>query len=380
MKNIIRLIGAALLILMVTGCAKEVRNIAKPGTTNPPPNVEIVPVDIEQNSKGFDLLDHMQGDWVGSNQIMQWQFDWFAFDYRPISPSHVFGIFEGGSMGNLLTSFFVTDFKGTRTIMARNGGVLNGIYRTSYFVLDSVSNSGGTDFYRLVDATAGTRVMWMELSFWGDSLRFNAYTSGLGQRQTPSKHMSFIGKKEYPQLAQTAATVVNFPQNEIAWDFSDGFDVQYLTEIPGSQRAYSATFLATGATNDVYALAPMAGDPWRIDQHPYLSSLEVDIEMNNQIQGKPLMVYLSSQMLTDNQGYFQFSAFNSVLHFPELSQGETRFLFTYLHPGNYYVTVIADVNGDGFPSQGDIAHVSQAITVAPESTPQLSITAITVQN
>ena len=49
-----------------------------------------------------------------------------------------YGIFEGGTIGNLFTSFFVADFKGRRMLMARNDDILNGIYRTSYFVLDQV--------------------------------------------------------------------------------------------------------------------------------------------------------------------------------------------------------------------------------------------------
>ena len=101
----------------------------------------ITPVDI--NRQGFDLLTNMQGHWVGSMNLMGTDFEWWAFDYRAIAPSHVFGIFEGGTIGNLFTSFFVTNFNGKLTIMARNGGLLNGIYRTSYFVLDYVEYGQG---------------------------------------------------------------------------------------------------------------------------------------------------------------------------------------------------------------------------------------------
>ncbi|MEM0926747.1 MAG: c-type cytochrome domain-containing protein, partial [Planctomycetota bacterium] len=89
-----------------------------------PPEIE--PIDI--SVRGFELLELMQGHWVGSMNLMGQNFDWWAFDYRPISKSHIHGIFEGGTIGNLFTSFFVTEWKGKRTIVARNGGVLNGIY------------------------------------------------------------------------------------------------------------------------------------------------------------------------------------------------------------------------------------------------------------
>jgi len=100
----------------------------------------ITPVDI--NKQGFELLEKTQGHWVGTMNLMGQKFDWMAFDFRAIAPSHVHGIFEGGTIGNLFTSFFVTEFNGKRTIMARNGGLLNGIYRTSYFVLDHVEERG----------------------------------------------------------------------------------------------------------------------------------------------------------------------------------------------------------------------------------------------
>ena len=133
---------------------------------------EIVPVDI--NKRGFEMLEYMQGHWVGSMNLMGTDFDWMAFDYRPIAPSHIHGIFEGRSMGNLFTSFFVAKYKGKRTIMARNGGILNGIYRTSYFVLDQVKYGRQYGYYRLVDAYGGQGIMWMELTFYGNSLEFTA--------------------------------------------------------------------------------------------------------------------------------------------------------------------------------------------------------------
>ncbi|UTW61772.1 hypothetical protein KFE98_17435 [bacterium SCSIO 12741] len=93
--------------------------VKPPDTTGTTKVSPVIPVDI--NKKGFELIEKMQGHWIGTNKVMAWDWDWFALDYRAVSNSHVFGIFEGGNMGNLFTSFFVTDFKNTRTIMARNG-------------------------------------------------------------------------------------------------------------------------------------------------------------------------------------------------------------------------------------------------------------------
>ena len=93
-----------------------------------------------------------------------------------------------------------------------------------------------------------------------------------------------------------------------------------------------------------------------------------------------LFIYLSFESLTDGNGQLVTDAFNSVLLFPDIASYLDSFLFTYLHPGNYSVTVIADHNNDGFPGEGDITHVSQQITISPKGQHQISITNINIQN
>lgn len=380
MKGITKIITLLVIVIFFFSCEKEIRNIAAGSTPDPNPintSGEVNPIDI--NVKGFEFLEKMQGHWIGSMLIIADEFDWFAFDYRAISPSQIHGIFEGGTVGNLLTSFFVTDFKNTRTIMARNGGLLNGIYRTSYFVMDSVSNASDGDFYRLVDAEGGTNTMWMELKFVNDSLYFNAYTSRLGLN-LPSRHMTFKAKKEHAELAQAAATAVGFPQNEPAWDFSQGFDQNLVYAEPGAK---SATFLAFDDTNtkDVFTLAAESGDPYVIDQQPHLGYLQIDIERNSTINGKSLFLNLSKDPLTDNDGFFQsVDAFNTVLLFPNIASNQNQFLVTYLHPGTYYVNITADVDGDGTISNGDFTHPLQSITIDPEGQHQITIDNITIEN
>ncbi|HAS46608.1 MAG TPA: hypothetical protein DCS93_39360 [Microscillaceae bacterium] len=373
-------------LLCLWSCDEQVRNIAGPTTDNSSePAIGPTPVNPWNiNTDGFDLLEKMQGHWVGTNRVIATDYDWFSFDYRPISASHVHGIFEGGTSGNLLTSFFVTDFKNTRTIMARNGGVLNGIYRTSYFVLDSVGSSPTRGkFYRLVDAIGGRGVMSMELRFKGDSLYFNAYTSRLGLSVPPARHMTFKATKQNLDLAQTAATAVGFPQNVPAWDFSNGFVSENLYVNQGKTEAESASFLFEDANSDVFTMAPLSGDPFTISNHPRLANLQVNISRSVQTQGKSLFVYLSKLPLTDTNGLFQFQtndAFNSVLKFPVIVENQNDFLFTYLHPGEYYLTVIADANNDQTISQGDITSISKRITVLPETTQQVTVNDLIYQN
>lgn len=372
-----------LLLLVVVSCKKEIRNIAEPEevivrTPLPPGQVDttkkevvIKPWDITKS--GFGFLEKIQGYWVGKNRVIADDFEWFGWDFRPISASHVFGIFEGGSMGNLLNSFFVTKFKETRTIMARNGGVLNGIYRSSYFVLDSVRISGTDQYYRFVDANGGDVVMSMELRFVSDSLYFNAYTSGLG-RLPAARHMTYKAKRKILTLANTAGSAVGFPKDEIAWDFSTGFVPAHLN---GSTTPKSATYLAQSTTNeDVFKLSTESGDPFTIASHPYLGLLNVKTERDTTLRKLTQFMYVSEQPLVDASGNrFSAEAFDRVLRFPELTNDESSFLFTYMHPGDYYVTVVIDVNQDGFISAGDVSNESFKTTVNPEN-----LTDITVKN
>ncbi len=384
-KNITYFFSILMTLFALQSCSTDdIRNIAGPsgGTTNPNPplSTEVNPIDI--NTDGFDFLEKMEGQWVGTNRVIADDYEWFTFDYRANSPSSVHGIFDGGSMGNLLTTFFVTDFKGKRTIMARNGGVLSGIYRISYFVMDEIEENENGKYFRFVDAKGGANTMFMELRFKQDSLYFNAYTSRLGLQAPASRHMTFKGKRNDIELAQTAAQEVGFPQNVPAWDFSEGFMEDYLYVNPGDTEAKSASFLAQSETNDVYNLSFESGDPWRFDQQPHLGVLNVDIERNEMIQDKNLIVMLSKEPLVDEYGYFvsNLDAFNSILQISDLSSGESEYLYTYQHPGNYNVCVVADMNGDGFITQGDYTHPNQTVTITPEGQHEISITNITVEN
>ncbi|WP_299134747.1 hypothetical protein [uncultured Tenacibaculum sp.] len=373
-----------LITLSLTNCEDGIRDITGGGTATPNPNplTEVIPTNI--NTDGFDFLEKMQGHWVGSNRVIADDYPWFGWDYRAISKSHIHGIHEGGSLGNLFTSFFVTNYKGTRTIMARNGGLLSGIYRTSYFVLDKVENRNTEGkYYRFVDAIGSKNIMYFELRFKNDSLYFNSYTSNLGNR-IPSRHMTFKGKKMHIELAQTAANATNFPQNIIdtGLDFKNGFKPENLYVEQGGESAKSATFLAQQTNNNVYELAPQSGDPFQITNHPRLGTLTVNLTRNSQISETDLFVYLSRDPLTDANGYLttNMNAYNTLLHFPSLENKENDFLFTYLHPGEYYLTVIADKNDDGSPNQGDILSISKKVTILPLENKIENVTNIDVQN
>jgi hypothetical protein len=360
-------------VLVLSACKKdEIPDV------NPYPT-EVVPVDV--NQEGFEFLEKIQGHWVGINKVMSWEFDWFAFDFRAISESHVLGMYEGGDMGNLLSSFFVSEYKGVRTIMVRNGGVLSGIYRSSYFVMDEVVHNEDGDYYRFVDALGGQATMFIEIRFQGQQMFFNAYTSRMGEGELPTRHMTYKGTRLNSDLAQEAASTNNFPKNSIAWDFSGGFNTQVMYIAPGHSQAQSATYMWQGNTaDDVEDLAQQSGDPFTISDHPNIAKLQVDIDRNDTIKDDKVWIYLSYADLTNPQGGIDFLKLDSILQFPEISKGVDTYLFTYLHPGDYYLTVVADHNNDGKPSLGDINSKSKLISIDPESSNTFQINQIIYQN
>ncbi|MEM6280376.1 MAG: hypothetical protein AAF733_12920, partial [Verrucomicrobiota bacterium] len=309
--------------------------------------------------------------------------DWMAFDYRAISPSHVHGIFEGGTIGNLMTSFFLADFKGTRTIMAKNGGILNGIYRFSYFVLEDVRKRGRKTTYRFVDAYGGSDIMFMELAFSGNSLEFVAYTSRLGLK-APSQHMRFNAKRKRPEIAAAAAEAVGFPQQVLDFKFPDPMPTPTWAE---EYPLTSATYISEEPGKSLQELSELSKDPRGMDKMPYLSQLNVSIQRNAETEGKKLHVYLSQKALTDEKGkfitrgrYIRMDLLDTLLLYPELGSKTSEFNFTYLHPGRYFLTVVADMDGDGYPSPGDITHPVREIVVEPESAMSLEVTDLNVKN
>lgn len=331
----------------------------------------VTPVNIEE--KGFGLLEKIQGQWLGINSVAGMNFNWFAFDYRPISKSHVHGIYEGGSMGNLFTSFFIADFKGTKTIMARNGGVLNGIYRTSYFVLDKADSTANGNYYRLVDAVGGEGTMYMELRFKNDSLYWNSYTSKLGSNPTATRHMTYKGKRFSDSLAKASGAKFDFPQKEAAYDFPTGFDNSYL------YMKKSASFLWQSESNDVYAMAKKSMDPVTIKDYPYIASLKIKLKKPEEAEHKQMSLYMSTKPLVDEDGKLveDVANYNTNVMFPFLTNNEDEFLFTYVHPGDYYVTVVADMNRDFVISNGDLMSKSIPIQIGAEEEATIEIDDIT---
>lgn len=298
--------------------------------------------------KGFDLLEQVNGHWVGTNETAFGFFDWFAFDFRPIAPSHSHSIYEGGTNQNIITSIFLADHEGKQQIMARNGGWLGNQYRATYFVLDKEERNGQETYYKLVDAIGGIDRAYIEFSFKADSIFIDAYKDNSGALDQPIHHMGFAGQNRNPQYADTAQEAFSFPQEVSEVDLNG----QFIDLIDPD----SALFLEE------------ANDPFPKSDHGHLSDLIINITRNQETMDVPLLLYLSKEELVSNTGAVDLNSLDkSVIRTIDIGAMEQSYTTTYLHPDNYYVTVFSDEDNNGFPSQGDYTSQSTLKTVVPET-------------
>ena len=304
--------------------------------------------------KGFNLLSDLKGHWVGSNQTVFGHFDWFAFDFRPISSSHLHSIYEGGTNQNIITSIFVGSVDGKSQIMARNGGWLGNQYRATYFILDKEEMRGATKYYRLVDAIGGSKRAYMEFQFEGDSLFFDAYKDNSGALDEPIHHMGFKGTNYNPSFAKTATTFFNFPQKDIEVSLENKF-VQLID-------TNSALFLRE------------IDDPFPKSQHAYISDLKININRDSSILGDQLLLYISAESLINTNGQLDLNNINTkVIRTVDVLSQELFYEATYLHPDKYYVTAFSDKDNNSIPTSGDVSSSSKEIIVDPDSKVEMNI-------
>lgn len=298
--------------------------------------------------EGFELLSALPGHWVGSNETAFGNYDWFAFDFRPISPSHVHSIYEGGTNSNIITSVFIADHEGRKQVMARNGGWLGSQYRATYFVLDKAEIEDNLEYYRLVDAVGGENRAYIEFRFQNGEMQFDAYKDNSGSLDEPIHHMGFIGTNRNPSFAEDAIELHSFPQEVSEVNLNGAFDQLIDPD--------SALFLEEGL------------DPFPRSEHAYLSELIINIDRNSAATEQPLLLYLSKGSIYSNTNGVNFDNLeNKLIRTVSIGANEDVYTCTYLHPDVYNITLFADLDGNQYPSEGDISSSSFGFSVQAES-------------
>jgi len=297
---------------------------------------------------GYELLSELNGHWVGQNETAFGIFDWFAFDFRPISASHSHSIYEGGTVQNIITSVFIADYDGKQQIMARNGGWLGTQYRATYFVLDRAERDQGYSYYRLVDAIGGIKRSYMEFSFSNDSIYIDAYKDNSGELDDPIHHMAFAGSNRNPSYAESAIKLFDYPQQVSEVDLNGQF-----TNLIDPD---SALFLEE------------ENDPFPKSDHGHLSDLTIDFKRNTESEAQPLLLFISTEEIISESGSINFDNLdNKVVRTIDVQGYENVYTTTYLHPDEYYITAFYDTDNNSIPSSGDYTSSSTLKQVSAES-------------
>lgn len=302
----------------------------------------------------YEILNDINGHWVGTNQTAYRFFDWFAFDFRPISASHSHSISEGGTSQNIITSIFLVDYEGEQQVMARNGGWLGGQYRASYFLLDKAESNEQGNYYRLVDAVGGIDRSYIEFSFTGDSIYIDAYKDNSGSLDEPIHHMGFAGVNRNPSYAQPATDLFDFPQEVSEVNLNGQFENLIDPD--------SALFLEE------------EDDPFPKSDHAHLSDLFININRNVGSQDQDLLLFISKEPLISSDGSInQRNVDNAVIRTIDVRSDENNYLTTYLHPDDYFITIFADLDDNSIPSPGDFASVSISKLVDPDQLEEMLV-------
>ena len=297
---------------------------------------------------GAELLLDLNGHWVGENVTPFGYFHWFTFDFRPISPSHLHCISEGGTNQSIINSFFIADFEGKQQLMARNGGWLFEQYRATYFVLDKMEKTDDHRYYRLVDAVGGAKRAYMEFKFVQDSLYFDAYKDDAGSADEPRHHMGFAGERVAPDYRLPKPTAFRYPQFISAVNFDGKFNNLVDPD--------SALFLEE------------ANDPFPKTAHPNVSDLTINIKKPATETEVYTMIYLTTVPLVDEYGIIQHNDLNNGVSRAIVLQGdETSFTCTYVPAGRYYLTVFTDLDDNQYPSAHDPTNGTLEVVVTPET-------------
>jgi len=308
---------------------------------------------------GYSILGKLPGIWNGpvASPTPLGGFPEWIVDFRPISSAHISAKNELDSLNDIFMSFFLVKHNCAYKIAFRNGGGFAGAVRSSYMLIDSVSETTNHSFYRFSDPVSGGDRVFTEIIFKDDSLKMHTYTNNYNTLATPETHMIWNADLRDNTSAQTALNLFNFPQKVLIRDFTNSFDDE-------EEAVY---YNAQG------------NEPFPESDHPHLGVSTLNISVMNPATVDPsrkILVIVTTEPLF-NGFVFQVDNLDFRSRYVLLSAAElTSFDFNYMHPGEYYVNAIYDENNDQNFSSGDFMNSAFDIpfTLSAEGTTAAAIT------
>lgn len=332
-----KIIWILLISLFVFSCSKKNEDKENQETvTSTPTNPCTLPnISSSSNVEGYGILDKLKGIWNGPvySPTPLGSFSEWIVDFRPISPSQISAKNELDSVNDIFMSFFTVKYDCKYMMAFRNGGGFAGNVRNSYMIIDSVYETIPLSFYRFVDPISGGNRVYTDVTFKQDSIIMHTYTNQFNQLQEPVTHMIWTANLRDATSAQSASTLFNYPQKVLTKDFSTTFD---------------------GLSEAVFYSASL--DPYPEQNQPYLGQSNVNISITNPAVIDPLkkiLIVITTQPLFSGFNFIPANLDYRSRYVFVNANNTSNFNFNYMHPGNYYVNVAYDSNGDYNFSSGD---------------------------
>jgi hypothetical protein len=292
-------------------------------------------------------MSRLLGIWNGSLRTgtSLGNFPEWVVDFRPIAQAMVMGKSELDPQNDIFLGIWPARYGRDTVMVFRNGGQFAGMDRISYTLLDTVFTQNGRTTFRFQDVVEGTNRIKADFTFVQDSLYLLVYTNN-------RFHFQWSAKKR-ADASQQAQQAVGFAQRAVVKDLSTAF-----------AGRNSSTFYNRSE------------DPYPAAAHPYLGNLNLTVSFSPQASPAPtdnILVVLSTQKLI--QGFVpslaNFGARSRyvVLKRPSGS-GNVSYTFTYFHPGDYFLNVVVDKNGNQMIDPGDyiMSTFDKPVQVGPAQT------------
>ncbi len=290
------------------------------------------PID-STNIKGFGLLSKLPGIYNGAvvSSTYLGNFPEWIVDFRPISAAHVTGKSELDTKNDIFLGFFVCKYDNQYKMAFRNGGYFNGMLRTTYCLIDSVSETTNESLYRFSDFKNKKRV-FTDVKFKGDSLIIHTYTNKYNTLAEPVTHFIWSSKIQDTTSSQNAKLNFGFPKKTMIKDLTNAFN---------------------GKTESTFYDSPQL-DPFNEAAHPYLgkSTIQLNYSTFSTDSSKKTFLLLTTQPLFNGTSY-DINQMKYRSRYVILNGNSTQFQFNYIHPGKYYVYAFYDKDGNQTFNSGD---------------------------
>ena len=329
MKN--KLIAVSLLLAFVCckSKKKEEEEIPPPATTGNPASGPDV-----NNTIGFGVMQKVKGIWNGpvtSTTPLGGYPEWIV-DFRPISENQISAKNELDTLNDIHMSFFIALYNNEYRVAFRNGGSFGGMKRVSYFLADSVSETGSNSFYRFSEILKGKKRAYTEVILRADSLYIRSYTNKYNMQASSTPHMAWSAKRQDTSSSQPAVNAFGFPKKSRTKDFTSTF---------------------TGQTEAVYYNNP--NEPYPENAQPYLGQTNAAYTFAGgftPVATKKVFLVITTQPLF-NGVIFNSANLKYRSRYVILAANDNSYTFNYMHPGTYYYYALYDNDGNNTFGSGD---------------------------